>query len=166
MKNGLSLSLALALAAAVSASPAMAQQGKAKHNGNGNRARTEVRDERRRDDDRRGDLRLDRRTTSRRVPPGWCIGRGNPHNTVENCGPGRDRYDRRYDPRYNGTYDPRYDSRSGSYSQRHADYHSWHDRQCRDLAAQRPLDLSYQMRVRAQCQVEHQEWHRREGISH
>src|SRR5690606_17689593 len=28
-----------------------------------------------------------------RVPPGWCRGRGNPHNTPENCGYSNRRYD-------------------------------------------------------------------------
>ena len=207
MTNRLTLPLALVVAAALSASPALAQHGNGHGHGNGggngrghDTEHVRSRDDRDDDDDRvddRRDVRRDdqrvsqerrsvRRSSSRssngtlrrRVPPGWCIGRGNPHNTVENCGYGNNRYDRRYDPRYNGTYgstyggrttdrygrtiDPRtgrvYDSRTGTYgnyggSSRDA-FNQWkrqHDAQCRNLARQRPLDLRWQAQVRTQC---------------
>jgi hypothetical protein len=117
--------------------------------------------------------RVQRRTTvrrstdtrlQRRVPPGWCIGRGNPHNTVANCGPGSNRYDRRYDPRYNtsgryntGTYGG---YNSGSYSE----WKRWHDQQCRDLSRQRPLDLRWQLQVRQQCAAEDRDARYRYGV--
>ncbi|HEX5724707.1 MAG TPA: hypothetical protein VFX98_04530 [Longimicrobiaceae bacterium] len=168
--RALNFSLALALAAAVSASPALAQgNGKGNGNGRGQSNKQEQRDERRvdrdhdRDDDRWEDVRLERRRNDRRVPPGWCIGRGNPHNTPENCGWNDDN-------RRRGGVDPRFDTRStgrgGSYTERHADFHRVHDRRCRDLAAQRPLDLRWQLQVRQECAAEHQAWHRREGIAH
>ena len=172
--NRLSLTFALALAAALSASPALAQHGNGHGNGKGKHESGEVR--RDRDDDRgdrrRDDVRLERRS-SRRVPPGWCIGRGNPHNTVANCGyrANHQYYDRRYDPRYSnntGTYGSgRYNNTtSGSYAQQHAEFHRWHDAQCRELASRRPLDLSYQLQVRNQCKAEHDAWHNQMGVRH
>ncbi|HEV7591202.1 MAG TPA: hypothetical protein VGO40_24030 [Longimicrobium sp.] len=105
----------------------------------------------------------------RRVPQGWCIGRGNPHNTVANCGSGSNRYDRRYDPRYsgnsgynnNGRYNTgTYGSNRGSYSE----WKRWHDQQCRDLARQRPLDLRWQLQVRNQCSAEERQARARYGV--
>jgi hypothetical protein len=207
----MTLPLALVVAAALSAQPALAQKG-GHGNGHGNGKSGEVhgnrsrdRDDddrdrasdRRRDDDRR-DSRNYRSSTSsdrrlqRRVPAGWCTGRGNPHNTVANCGRGDNRYDRRYDPRYNGgvTYDrygnrtgsgsyDRYGNRTGSTYDRYgnrtgtygntsrAGYDAWkrdHDQRCRQLSAQRPLDLRYQLQVRNQCAAETQEARRRYGV--
>lgn len=166
--RALNFSLALMLAAAVSAVPAEAQQGR----GNSKKeTRTQQEDARRdrdrdearrdRDDDRSDDYRLERRG-DKKVPPGWCQGRGNPHNTPENCGYRRD--GQYYDPTY-GRSDGRY-SRGGSYEQRHTDFHSQHDRWCRDRAAQRPLDLRWQVEVRQECKRIHDDWHRREGIAH
>ena len=204
----MTLPLALVIAAAVSAQPALAQKGghgnghgNGKHESgevHGNRSRDrdddhDRYDDRRRDDDHR-DSRAYRssndRRLQRRVPPGWCIGRGNPHNTVANCGRGSNRYDRRYDPRYNGgqTYDrygnrmgtgtyDRYGNRTGSTSGRYGSsgtygsgrsgYDAWkrdHDLRCRQLSAQRPLDLRYQLQVRNQCAAETQEARRRYGV--
>ena len=180
MTKKLTLPLALVVAAAFSASPAVAQKGHGHGNGHGNSGKGQAQVERRdrdRDDDETWQERRDReerwqreqrviqaqqrnRTSSRsyntrlqrRVPPGWCIGRGNPHNTVENCGAGSNRYDRRYDPRYGntGTYGNYGGYNSGSYSA----WKRWHDQQCRDLARQRPLDLRWQAQVRAQCSAE------------
>src|SRR3954470_326772 len=206
-KSKLTLPLALVVAAAFSASPALAQHGNGHGNGRGHEAKEHARgrdddrdDDRRdgrddrRDDDRRTDSwRRSNGTLSRRVPPGWCIGRGNPHNTVANCGRGDNRYDRRYDPRYNGsssrttdrygrTYDSRtgryYDSRTGPYYDQNGNvygstgsnrssFDAWkrnHDAQCRALARQRPLDLSYQSRVRNQCVAEERDARRRYGV--
>lgn len=179
----LTLPLAVALAALVTASPALAQ-GNGRGNGN---AKDKVRNERiddrrdrddRWDDDRRRDRdrRSDRLSDGRRrgVPPGWCIGRGNPHNTRENCGYRRGHVyydprhrDRRYDDRYDDRrYNDRYGRNSGSYAARHAEFHRVHDRQCNLRAAQRPLDIQWQARVRSECAEIHRDWHRREGISH
>ncbi|HET7229519.1 MAG TPA: hypothetical protein VFJ16_05920 [Longimicrobium sp.] len=199
----LAFPLALVVAAALSAQPALAQKGGHGHgHGNGKHQSGEVHGNRDRDRDRdddhdRSDDRRYRNSTSsrsdrrleRRVPPGWCIGRGNPHNTVENCGRGNYRYDRRYDPRYNGgvTYDrygnrtgtsdrygsrtgtyDRYGNRTGTYNGTNRDsYNAWkrdHDLRCRDLARQRPLDLRYQLQVRNQCSAEDQEARRRYGV--
>ncbi|WP_420129245.1 hypothetical protein [Longimicrobium sp.] len=185
------LPLAIALCAALSASPALAQ-GNGKGNGNhGNRDRVEHRDreehrdrdhddDRRwdRDDDRRDEPRFERRTSStqRRVPPGWCRGQGNPHNTAANCRYNRSRSQwERYDDR-----DRRWESRttyergtrnsstrnSGSYDAAHRDFHYSHDRQCRERASQRPLDPRWQLQVRGECARVHEDFHRRWGIAH
>ncbi len=155
--RALNLSFALALAAALAAAPADAQgKGKDKKD----RERTEQarsRSFRPEDGERRSDrwedeVRLERRG-GKRVPEGWCRGKGNPHNTVENCGPGADRYDRRDDRRY--------ESGSGSFDQDHAAYHREQDRVCRERASQRPFDLRYQLQVRQECKAEHERWHDR-----
>jgi len=186
MTKKLSLPLALVVAAAFSASPVVAQ-GNGKGHGNSGKHQPQVeRRDRDRDDDDRWEERRDRderwqreqraqqrrnrsaaRGTNRlerRVPPGWCIGRGNPHNTVANCGPGANRYDRRYDPYYGtsrsstGTYGSY--GNTGSYSE----WKRWHDQQCRDLARQRPLDLRWQLQVRQQCAAEDREARARYGV--
>lgn len=109
----------------------------------------------------------------RGVPPGWCIGRGNPHNTVENCGRRGERYDPRYDTRRDDRddryedRDDRYDDRRyGSYEQAHDAYHRNEYARCRARLAERPLDVTWQLRVRAECNRQHDEWHRRAGRSH
>jgi Ni/Co efflux regulator RcnB len=63
------------------------------------------------------DVRVNRTTrtttvrgTTRSVPPGWCQGRGNPHNTAVNCGY---RTDRIYRDR-NGVWRDRYGNRLAS----------------------------------------------------
>lgn len=179
----LAFPLALVVAAALSAQPALAQKGHGNGHGRGGEAHGKSgqahgnRSADRDDDDRRDDRRYrtstssrsSNRTLQRRVPPGWCIGRGNPHNTVANCGAGQYRYDRRYDPRYNGgvTYDrygnrtgttyDRYGNRTGTYGNNRDAYNAWkrdHDLRCRDLSRQRPLDLRYQLQVRNQCAAE------------
>lgn len=180
--NRFNLPLIVALAAALSASPALAQgNGKGRGNDDDERRRVEQRDRDRRwdDDDRRDDrdTRFERRD-GRRVPPGWCRGRGNPHNTAANCRwNGSRSVWERYDPRdrrwetretyERGTYgsNDRYGDR-GSYEAAHRDFHYSHDRQCRERAAQRPLDLAYQVRVRQECRAVHEDFHRRWGISH
>jgi hypothetical protein len=102
------ISAAFALAIAVSASPVAAQKGHGNGGGHGNghdkdhpqqtvvrtapartvtRARTETRSSQmvHRTSTRRA------ATTTRSAPPGWCQGRGNPHNTAANCGYRTDR---------------------------------------------------------------------------
>ena len=186
MTRKFNLPLMIAFVAALSASPAVAQGN---GHGRGNDGdRREVRDNRRdRDDDdddedrprferRRSDDRSSRTysTQQRRVPPGWCRGRGNPHNTAQNC-----RYNssrsvwERYDSR-SGRWETRdgyerNDSRYGgssSYEQAHRDFHYNHDRQCRARAAQRPLDLRWQVQVRSECRAVHDDFHRRWGTPH
>jgi hypothetical protein len=186
--NRFNLPLVLALAAALTASPALAQgNGKGRGNNDDDRRRVEQRDrdrdrddDDRWDDDRRDDRdspRFERRDSrnGRRVPPGWCIGRGNPHNTAANCRYNSsrgawERYDSR-DRRWEtqGTWErgsnDRYGDR-GSYDAAHRDFHYSHDRQCRERAAQRPLDLRWQVQVRQECRAIHEDFHRRWGISH
>lgn len=175
------LPVVMALAAALSASPAPAQ-GKGKGH-KGEKDRTEqVRERRDRDRDDRDDrweddVRFERREERRgkQVPPGWCKGRGNPHNTVENCGPGAGRrsdgvyrrdgryddYDRRNE---SGRYeDVRY---GGSYDEAHRAFHRDHDRICRERAAQRRFDLRWQLQVRTECKAEHDRWHSQVGRRH
>lgn len=105
-----------------------------------------------------------RRSTQRHkdVPPGWCNGVGNPHNTVANCGTGSDRYDSRhgvYRDR-DGVYRDR-DNRYGTYGEAHEAYHRHQDRICSERLSQRPLDPSWQVRVRSECSAEHDRWHDR-----
>jgi hypothetical protein len=178
------LPLAIALVAALSASPAMAQgNGKGKSQ-NRDRDRVEQRDRRDRDDDdrrwdrhddRRDEPRFERRSSTRRVPPGWCQGRGNPHNTAANCRYNSrrsvwERYDdrdRRWETRETYERGTRYETRNGgSYDAAHRDFHYTHDRQCRARAAQRPLDMRWQLQVRQECAAIHQDFHRRWGIAH
>ncbi len=163
------LSLALAVVAVMAASPASAQR-KDEHRFK-EREQAGVRYDRRYDD-RDRDGRRDR------VPPGWCNGRGNPHNTAANCGYDRD--DRRRDDRYDRDRrydrdDRRYDDRYGrygayssyaSFARAHDAFHRRHDWECRDLAARRPLDPGWQIRVRSDCKARHDDWHRRAGIRH
>ena len=185
------LPLAIALVAALSASPVMAQgNGKGKSNGNRDRDRVEQRDRRdddrdddrrdrvRRDDDRRSEPRFERRGSStQRVPPGWCRGRGNPHNTAANCRYNSNRSvweryderDRRWESRetYERGTNTGYDGRnSGSFDSAHRDFHYSHDRQCRERASQRPLDMRWQLQVRRECAEVHEAFHRRWGIAH
>lgn len=125
-KISLRVPFALAIAAALAATPALAQKGHG-HGHDKQQDRVERRDDdhadrRRRDDDDRN-ARDDRNRRSDGTwrsaqniqygqngsrpgdrHPGWCTGRGNPHNTVANCGRGADRYDPRYDTRRNGSY--------------------------------------------------------------
>ncbi|HEX2093193.1 MAG TPA: hypothetical protein VHG28_12360 [Longimicrobiaceae bacterium] len=175
----LHLYLLVALAAALAASPADAQGRGRRHEAKERTEQVRLREDRRHDDrwddDRWDDGRWDRRDR-RRVPPGWCRGRGNPHNTRENCGYGssrrnervyRDRrYDDRYDRRYDDRYNRRYDDRYGSYDRAHAAFHQQHDWQCRERARQRPLDPAWQLRVRSECKAIHDRWHDRVGIRH
>jgi hypothetical protein len=162
------LPLTFALAALLSAAPLLAQgnsQGKGKGQDRGNPNRVELREDQpdqdrrlqRRDQDRRGNAQQG----ARRVPPGWCIGRGNPHNTPENCGYNRDT---RRDSRW-PVYDSRRDSRS-SYDQRHAEFHRRHDAICRERARAAGGNVREVLRVRTECRRIHEEWHRRAGIAH
>ena len=56
--------------------------------------------------------------------------------------------------------------RRGSYEAAHRDFHYSHDRQCRERAAQRPLDPRWQVQVRSECKAIHDDFHRRWGTSH
>lgn len=144
------LSLALAAGLALAAAPADAQargQGAQKQEQRRG-AQVETANSRQRPE-------LLRRTPAGppSVPPGWCIGRGNPHNTPQNCGPTA--YDARWDVRRDGRWDRR------SFDEAHAAFHREHDARCRALAAQRPTSIEWQVRVQAQCRAEHDAWHRR-----
>jgi hypothetical protein len=188
MKTTFNLALAFALVAALGSVPAEAQGNGKKHRGSDNdRDRYEQRDrdrDRDRDDDdddrprfeRRDDRRTDARHDSRasqqrRVPPGWCRGQGNPHNTAANCRYNNDRSRwERYDSRTRRyeTYDTynRNRTNGGSYEEAHRSFHYSHDRQCRERAAQRPLDVRWQVQVRSECKAAHDDFHRRAGTSH
>lgn len=190
----LNLSAFVALAALLSASPVLAQgkgHGKDKHD---DRPRQEARRDRdddryererreRYERERRDETRFERRD-GRSVPRGWCQGRGNPHNTARNCGYRgdldrvwrdrdgvlRDRSGRVilsdgrvYDDR-NRSYGS-YGSGNGSYEARHAEFHRWHDQQCRDRASQ-ASGISGRIRVAAACKAEHDQWHSQQGIRH
>jgi hypothetical protein len=162
------LPLALVMAGGVAAVPAEAQG-----NARGQQQR-ELREERRDREQPRLERRDDRRDRERTraqgvrqqgprsVPPGWCIGRGNPHNTPANCGyrdsRGRTvRYDTRYERRGSG---------SGSYEDAHRAFHREHDAWCRARENERPLDIRWRASVRRQCQEAHDRFHREWGIAH
>ena len=165
------LPLVLALAITVSTSPADAQ-GRGNGNGNGNgkaksaearRGNEEARPalQRRESGDDRYDARsgtyddgLFVRTDAQRanVKRGWCQGKGNPHNTVENCG-------------YQST-NGRNVGRGGSYEESHVDFHRRLDARYRSLAAERPLDIRRQLELRAQKSAEHERWHAQTGMRH
>ena len=168
-------SLALALGVTLIASPAQAQgkgQGRDAARDKQEQSRPELRrrteqEQKRivteRDRQRQETLRREQssRGRSRDVPPGWCVS-GNPHNTVENCGYSAPR-SRNYDDINGGSgaY-----GNSGSYDASHQDFHRYLDRKYRELAAQRPLDIPRQLRLRTDKQREHDDWHRRAGRSH
>jgi len=176
-KRILGAALILAAITAAEVAPASAQ---GRGNGNGGRGGAEreaarvadrVRDEVEREVlGRRGDTdrRRDQNRKARRgngagfVPPGWCKGVGNPHNTPENCGYGRrDQRDRRDDDRRDSA------SRSSrGYDQEHEDIHYELDRRYRELAARNPTDIEAQLRLRREKQREHDRWHERRGIQH
>lgn len=141
--------LTLAIAAGLGATPALAQK---KNAGNDHRRPGVERPELRHRNDRQ-------------VPPGWCQGRGNPHNTRENCGRSADH---RRDDLYRR--DVRYDrgtiARVRSFTTQHASFHRALDDKYRRLTARHPRDRQYQLRLRAQKQAEHDRWHRRMGIDH
>ena len=178
------LTLTAALVAALGAAPAAAQQkgksgdkGKQTETAKGQAKRPELQrrlreeqlresEARRRDETRNGDYDRDDRddrdddyryeSNGRRkgVPPGWCIGKGNPHNTPENCGPnaGRSTYGR--------------SGRSGSYEDAHAEFHRYLDRKYSDLADDRPLDPVHQIRIRRDRAAEHDRFHAEYGRRH
>ena len=152
------LTIAMATAVlALASTPALAQG-----NGKGGQARGGAEAQRGAADiyttpgaDRDGYLRQ-RGNGSGKIPPGWCQGVGNPHNTVENCGYTRD----------SGRSDYPISGRNGSYEEAHARFHQDLDYRYERLAAERPLDISYQLQLQARKRAEHEDWHRRTGISH
>lgn len=194
MKSKLNLSAFVALAALLAASPVLAQGNGKGNDKRDDRPRQEARrdrddDRERSERARRDETRFERRD-GRSVPRGWCQGRGNPHNTARNCGyrgdldrVWRDREGvlrdrngrvilsdgRVYDDRNrsSGTYGTNdgYGSGNGSYEARHADYHRWHDQQCRERAGQAG-GITGRIRVAAQCKAEHDQWHSQQGIRH
>lgn len=93
----------------------------------------------------------------RRVPPGWCRGRGNPHNTPENCGYSNRRYDWDYRDRYGGY---------GSYVEAHRAFHRALDREYAARARRHPNDPFYLIRLRAEKAADHALWHERTGTRH
>jgi hypothetical protein len=110
------LPAAFALAVALSASPSAAQEKGNRHGkrhsqhevvrAGGSRTENHARVH---TETRVTTSRVQRSTSrgTRAVPPGWCQGRGNPHNTAANCGY---RTDRVYRDR-NGVWRDRYGNR-------------------------------------------------------
>ncbi|HEX6924850.1 MAG TPA: hypothetical protein VF167_05450 [Longimicrobiaceae bacterium] len=92
-----------------------------------------------------------------RVPPGWCRGRGNPHNTPENCGYSNRRYDWDYRDRYGGY---------GSYAEAHRAFHRALDREYAARAERHRNDPFYLIRLRAEKAADHAQWHERTGTRH
>jgi hypothetical protein len=149
-----------------------------------NSSNDNIRWESRRGDDR-WTLSRDRRSLNRngrRVPPGWCQGRGNPHNTPENCGGYRystarsiwewiglgsdtrrtTRSGTTLDRVLNGT---RRTSSSGSYTSSHSEFHRVHDARCRD-AVRDANTTPQRLLIATQCKETHEDWHRRTGTRH
>ena len=135
-----------ALALALAASPADAQGRRGAQKENGKARQEEVRRE---DDEQRPVLQ---RREVNEVPRGWCQGRGNPHNTVENCG-------------YQST-SSRTGGRGGSYENSHDEFHRRLDDRYRAAASQNPLDIRRQLELRAQKSAEHERWHAQMGTRH
>jgi hypothetical protein len=126
---------------------------------------------------RRGDVyeTQQRRNSSAQNAPAFCrSGAGHPvhgRRWCEDKGWGvynSGRYESgRYDPRIDDRNRRNASSRTGSsYEAAHREFHLQHDRQCSARAAERPLDLQHQVRVRNECRQRHDEWHRRAGRSH
>jgi hypothetical protein len=189
-RNKLNLPVIAALAALVAASPLTAQ-GKGHGRGHGNQGRTEEvrrdRDRDDRDDDvrwerRRADERVSRRS-GRRVPPGWCQGVGNPHNTRANCGYNTDRIYRDRSGTWRDRYgnvlrtDGIYRDRSGvlrdrsgrvigvrstttssTYDARHREFHRQLNENC-----YRSGSTSGRIAVSSTCERQHAAWHDRNG---
>lgn len=92
------------------------------------------------------------------VPPGWCIGRGNPHNTPQNCGYNSNRrYDWDRDDRWGGY---------GNYERAHAAFHRLLDREYAQLMADFRGDRRYERHFREQKAADHARWHARIGRRH
>ena len=177
MKNRVlsSTPLMLALALALASTPAMAQ-GRGNGNGNGKAKSEQTRkaaEERRPVLQRRADDQDDDRYDDRygtygtygttaaqqaNVKRGWCTGRGNPHNTVANCGYSA--------ARTNGTYSASRSASGSSYYQQHLEFHRYLDQKYSALAAQNPLDIRRQIALRSQKSAEHQQWHAQTGTRH
>jgi hypothetical protein len=165
-------SLLLTFALVLGAAPALAQErGKSGEHENGKAAaqrRPELQRRGEDDGDDQGDRKDDKRartgtaaraTNGRRagVPPGWCQGTNNPHNTVENCGSSATRTRSTRSGGVNGN--------SSSYEAAHLAYHRNLDQRYRELAAQRPLDVQRQLQLRAQKSAEHERWHAQAGVN-
>jgi hypothetical protein len=107
---------AFGLAIAVSAAPVAAQGKSGSHGGGAGKGHTEhATVQTKGSSGSHGNAHVQTRTstgtrhatTTRTTPPGWCQGRGNPHNTAANCGY---RTDRIYRDR-NGVWRDRYGNR-------------------------------------------------------
>lgn len=165
-----------ALALALVALPAAAEaQGRGNAERESNRPELIRRGEDRSDRDRRGEARRagDRRESDRRDerrgPPFCRNGEGHPVHGMQWC------RDKGFGSDYGGILGrlPRGDDRrsgsyyeGSSYERSHQEFHARHDRQCRMRAAERPLDLQWQIRVRSECKERHDEWHERAGRRH
>lgn len=163
------LFLISAVAGSLVATPALAQ-GKGNSN---DRDRAKATDSRRGSQQRpelirrseSRDGKQQRRNSKAQNGPAFCrSGAGHPVHGRRWC-----------EDRGHGVYSTdRYDTRttdrkrrgSSSYDVAHAEFHRQHDRQCSARAADRPLDLQHQVRVRNDCRQRHEEWHRRAGRSH
>lgn len=161
-------SVITALAAVLVALPATAE---AQGRGNGKDRDANRPELVRRGDDRRDDTRRrDERGRAERRGPAFCrSGQGHPVHGRQWC------YDKgfgigsggildrlgRTDTRRSGSY-----GSADSYERAHENFHLRHDRECRIRAAERPLDLQWQMRVRSECKQRHDEWHARAGRRH
>jgi hypothetical protein len=163
------LSLGLALLAGLAAVPAEAQgRGQQKK-----AERADSREQQRPELIRRGDVweTQQRGKAVRDQGPPFCRnGQGHPVHGRQWC------VDKGYGLYGSTRIDSRgtvYDSRRGndrnrnvSYEEAHLAFHRDHDRRCRDRAAQRPLDVQWQLQVRNECRQRHDEWHRRMGRAH
>lgn len=124
---------------------------------------------------RRGDYDRGDDRRAERGPPFCRNGQGHPVHGMQWCrdkgfggnGGWGDILGRRSDDR-GKVGDRRYDDyeRSGSYERSHQEFHYRHDRECRIRAAERPLDLQWQIRVRSECKQRHDDWHHRAGRRH
>lgn len=165
------LSLIAAIAGALVATPALAQ---GKGNSNKGNDRPKASDSRqgaqRPELIRRGDVwevqqrRGDDRRANVQKGPAFCrSGAGHPVHGRRWC---EDRGHRMDNVRYDSRTTDRNRRDASSYETAHLEFHRRHDRECQARAAERPLDVQHQIRVRNECRQRHEEWHRRAGRAH
>ena len=86
----------------------------------------------------------------------WCEEKGFGHGW-----PRGDLYENRRRDSRDGDYPVR-----DSYERTHVEFHRHLDRKYGELAARRPLDVQYQVRLRMEKATEHDRWHERAGVRH
>jgi len=164
------LTLMVAVAGALVATPALAEaQGNSKKGNDRAKASDSRQSNQRPELIRRGDVwevqqRRDDRRGNVQNGPAFCrSGAGHPVHGKRWC---EDRGYRMDNVRYDSRTTDRNRRNATSYESAHLEFHRRHDRECQARAAERPLDVQHQIRVRNECRQRHEEWHRRQGRAH